>query len=68
MVEFEKDDGTLSIPPQGLSDYPFLTVEFNDLDLVFDLNLQGQRLVFERKLEDEKISGDFTQQGQTFPC
>ncbi|MFD1030189.1 alpha/beta hydrolase [Metaplanococcus flavidus] len=67
VVEFEEDGGTLSIPLQGLSDFPFSTVEFNDPDLMFDLNLQGQRLVFDGKLEDGKISGDFTQQGQTFP-
>lgn len=67
IVKFEEDGGTLSIPVQGLSDYPFSTVEFNDPDLMFDLNLQGQRIVFDGKLEDEKISGDFTQMGQTFP-
>lgn len=67
IVKFEEDGGTLSIPLQGLSDYPFSTVEFNDPDLMFDLNLQGQKLLFEGKLEDGKISGDFTQMGQTFP-
>lgn len=66
-VEFEKDGGTLSIPVQGLRDFPFSTVEFNDPELVFDLNIQGQRIVFDGKLENDKISGDFTQQGQTFP-
>ena len=67
IVKFEEGGGTLSIPLQGLSDYPFSTVEFNEPDLMFDLNLQGQRLVFDGKLEEGKIFGDFTQQGQTFP-
>ena len=67
LVEFQEGGGTLSIPLQELSDFPFSTVEFNDPDLVFDLNLQGQRLVFDGKLEEGKIVGDFTQQGQTFP-
>ncbi|MGI2329150.1 hypothetical protein [Planococcus sp. YIM B11945] len=67
IVEFGEDDGTLSIPLHGLSDFPFLTVEFNDRDLVFEINLQEQRLVFAGKLEDGKISGNFTKQGQTFP-
>ncbi|ANU26290.1 alpha/beta hydrolase [Planococcus versutus] len=67
LVEFEKDGGTLSIPLQELSAAPFSTVEFNDPELVFELNLQGQVLVFDGKLEDGKIRGDFTQQGQAFP-
>ena len=67
LVEFEKDGGTLSIPLQGLSNAAFSTVEFNDPKLVFELNLQGQVLVFDGKLDDGKIRGDFTQQGQTFP-
>lgn len=67
IVKFEEESGTLSIPVQGLSDYPFSTVEFKDSDLMFNLDLQGQKLVFDGKLEDGKISGDFSQQGQTFP-
>lgn len=67
LVEFKNDGGTLSIPLQGLSDYPFSTVEFNDPDLVFELNLQGQRLVFDGKLEDGGILGNFKQMVQIFP-
>ena len=66
LVDFEKDGGTLSIPLQGLNAAAFSTVEFNDPKLVFELNLQGQVLVFDGKLDDGKIRGDFTQQGQTF--
>lgn len=60
LVEFQEDGSTLSIPLQGLSDFPFSTVKFNEPDLVFQMTLQEQRLVFDGKLEDEKISGDFT--------
>lgn len=67
IVAFEGDGGTLSIPVQGLSDYPFSTVEFKNPELIFDLDLQGQKLVFDGKLEDGKISGNFTQMGQVFP-
>lgn len=66
-VEFEADKGMISIPIQGLHDYPLTNVTLNESDVLFDMNIQGQKLTFDGKVQQEKISGTFTQQGQTFP-
>ncbi|MEK4484070.1 alpha/beta hydrolase [Psychrobacillus sp. FSL H8-0484] len=67
IIEFEADKGTISIPVQGLSNYPLTNVKLNDSDILFNMDIQGQKLTFNGKMEQEKISGTFTQQGQAFP-
>lgn len=67
MVEFEADKGMISIPIQGLNDYPLTNAKLNGIDVTFDMNIQGQKLTFVGKVEQEKMTGTFTQQGQTFP-
>lgn len=67
IVEFEADKGMISIPIQGLNDYPLTNAKLNGADVFFDMNIQGQKLTFDGKVEQEKIKGTFTQQGQTFP-
>lgn len=67
IVEFEADQGMISIPIQGLNDYPLTNAKLNGADVFFDMNIQGQKLTFDGKVEQEKIIGTFTQQGQTFP-
>lgn len=67
IVKFEEDKDTISIPVQGLSDYPLTSVKLDQSDVFFNMNIQGQKLTFDGKVEQEKITGTFTQQGQTFP-
>ncbi|WP_144510590.1 S9 family peptidase [Bacillus sp. FJAT-22090] len=67
VVEFGTEKGMISIPVQGLSDYPLSDVKLNASDVFFNMNIQGQKLSFVGKVEQEKISGTFTQQGQSFP-
>ena len=67
IVKFEEDKDAISIPAQGLSDYPLTSVKLDQLDVFFNMNIQGQKLTFVGKVEQEKITGTFTQQGQTFP-
>ncbi|MFJ8065799.1 MarR family transcriptional regulator [Psychrobacillus sp. NPDC096426] len=66
IVEFEADKGMISIPVQGLNNYPLTNTKLNESDVFFDMNIQGQKLTFDGKVEKEKITGTFTQQGQTF--
>ncbi|WP_211655302.1 alpha/beta hydrolase [Planococcus alpniumensis] len=66
-IEFAGNEGTLSIPLQGIENYPLSTVKFNDPELAFDVTIQGERLVFEGELNAEKITGQMTQQNQNFP-
>jgi len=67
IVEFEVDKGMISIPLQGLNDYPLTSVKLTESELFFNMNIQGQKLTFDGKVEQEKITGTFTQQGQAFP-
>ncbi|WP_083509190.1 alpha/beta hydrolase [Planococcus rifietoensis] len=66
-IEFAGDEGSLSIPLQGIENYPLSTVKFNEPEVAFDATIQGERLVFEGKLNAEKITGQMTQQNQNFP-
>lgn len=67
MIQFSKDGGTISIPLQGLNEYPLKTVKLTGSDLFFDMNIQGMTITFEGKVNKDKISGTFVQQGQSFP-
>ncbi|KAA0956002.1 lysophospholipase [Sporosarcina sp. ANT_H38] len=67
ILTFEKNNGAISIPAQGLSDYPLTSVIINESDVFFDMAIQGQPITFDGKVEQEKITGTFTQQGQSFP-
>ncbi|TQR17333.1 alpha/beta hydrolase [Psychrobacillus vulpis] len=67
IVTFNKNDGTISIPIQGISDYPLTSVNLNNPNVSFDMDIQGQRITFDGKVDSEKITGTFTQQGQSFP-
>ncbi|RNF41294.1 alpha/beta fold hydrolase [Planococcus salinus] len=57
----------ISIPVQGLQNFPLATVDFDDPGIYFDMNLQGQQISFEGELSGEEITGTFTQQGQSIP-
>lgn len=66
-IEFTEGEGSLSIPLQGIENYPLSTVKFDDPEVAFDTTIQGERLVFEGALNGEKITGNMTQQNQKFP-
>lgn len=64
----EKWTGLLSIPAQGLNDYPATSVSLKSTDeIVVLLNLSGQQVTFEGKYDEGKIAGSFRQGGQSFP-
>ncbi|WP_236694861.1 alpha/beta hydrolase family protein [Peribacillus butanolivorans] len=67
IVHFTKKDGTISIPVQGLNKFPLTSVKLNKSDLFFDMKIQNQQITFDGKVDQEKISGTFVQQGQEFP-
>ncbi|WP_256975903.1 S9 family peptidase [Paenibacillus sp. MY03] len=67
IVKFEESKGTISIPIQGLTDYPLSSVKLSDSDLFFDMSIGGQKITFDGNVEEEKIAGTFKQNGQTFP-
>ncbi|WP_404457364.1 alpha/beta hydrolase family protein [Oceanobacillus kapialis] len=67
-LTLEEEGGTISIPAQGLADYQLSTVEVKeDQQIIITINIQGQLLTFDGQLTEEKITGNFTQNGQQFP-
>lgn len=67
IVAFTQEEGMISIPIQGVMDYPLSSVKLKKEEIYFDMNLQGQEITFDGEVKDDMISGSFTQQGQTFP-
>lgn len=65
-VNIEEDASTISIPIQGLKDYP-LTAKKQEDAVNFEMDLSGQKITFDGKVAGEKIEGTFKQGGQTFP-
>lgn len=66
-ITFKESEGTISIPVQGITNYPLSNVNLSGSDLSFEMEIQGQSLKFVGQAEQEKISGTFTQSGQSFP-
>ncbi|WP_077302860.1 alpha/beta hydrolase family protein [Virgibacillus pantothenticus] len=71
-VTLQKKDGelsgTMSIPMQGLSDYPLSTVEQKgENELLFTMKIQNQIISFEGKIDSDQIAGTFKQNNQAFP-
>lgn len=67
ILEFAESKGTLSVPAQGLTNYPFETVEYEADKVSIDINLNGSAIKIEGALQDNEISGTFTQDGMSFP-
>ncbi|WP_246202662.1 alpha/beta hydrolase [Virgibacillus doumboii] len=70
IVNLKKNDewsGTISIPIQGVKDFPLSSVTVNNQDVAFFMKIQGQQISFDGKLKENTIEGTFSQQGQSFP-
>lgn len=70
IVNLIKEDGrsgTISIPVQGIKDYPLSSVTVNGQDIAFFMEVHGQQISFDGEYKDDVIEGNFSQQGQTFP-
>lgn len=66
-VEFEDDKGMISIPIQGLENYPLSTIKREGKSITFTMEVQGQRIIFDGDVDGEEIAGTFKQNGQFFP-
>ncbi|SES99752.1 hypothetical protein SAMN05216389_104107 [Oceanobacillus limi] len=66
--EQEDVSGNISIPVQGIQNYPLSSVTMKeDKNIVFILDIQGQYMIFEGHIEEDKVTGTFKQNGQSFP-
>lgn len=66
-LHFKYDSGAISIPAQGLNNYPLSKTELIKSNLLINMEIQGQIIAFNGKVDNEKIGGTFVQQGQSFP-
>lgn len=63
----EELSGTISIPIQGMEDYPLSKVKLDDDHIVFTMDAQGDLVSFDGNVKEDSVEGTFEQQGQTFP-
>lgn len=57
----------VSIPVQGIENYPFKCVDVNTEEIVLIMEIQGDLITFDGTLETDRIEGTFKQHGQSFP-
>ena len=67
ILNLEKSNGNMSVPAQGLSEFPFEAVHYNDTDVDIQINLAGSLIKIAGALKDGQIKGTFTQNGQSLP-
>ena len=67
ILNLQKDSGTLTVPAQGLSDFPFESVKYDEHQLNITIDLAGSLIKITGTLENNEINATFTQNGQTFP-
>lgn len=67
IVDLQKESGTLSVPAQGLSNYPFKSVSYNDNKVHIIMRLNGSAIEVNGTLKDEQIKATFNQNGGEFP-
>lgn len=67
ILNLEKSSGSISIPAQGISNYAFESIKYNESDVVITINLAGSLVKIAGTLKNETIEGTFTQNGQSYP-
>lgn len=67
VLDLQKDSGDFSVPAQGISKFPIENVNYNDSQVVVEIDLAGSLIKINGLLKDEQIEASFTQNGQTFP-
>lgn len=67
IVDLQKESGTLSVPAQGLSNYPFKTVSYSGNKVHIIIRLNGSAIEVNGTLKDEQIEATFKQNGGEFP-
>ena len=67
IVDLQKQSGTLSVPVQGLQNYPFKKIAYdgNKVSILIDLN--GSKIEIDGTLSGDQIDATFKQNGGAFP-
>lgn len=67
ILNLKESSGSLSVPAQGISDFAFESIKYNESDVAITINLGGSLIKIAGKLKNETIEGTFTQNGQSYP-
>lgn len=67
IIALEKDGGNLSVPLQGLKNYPFKSITYNGDKVSISIDLNGSAITIAGELKEDKIVAAFKQNGGTFP-
>ncbi|MEO4053116.1 alpha/beta hydrolase [Solibacillus sp. CAU 1738] len=67
IVDLQKKSGTLSVPVQGLHDYPFNNITYDGDKVSIQIELNGAQIEIDGALNDEQIDATFKQNGGVFP-
>ncbi|WP_155591380.1 alpha/beta hydrolase [Lysinibacillus cavernae] len=67
IVDLQKDSGTLSVPAQGLSNFPFKSVSYTGDHVKVSINLNGSAIEIAGALKNEQIEATFQQNGGKYP-
>jgi len=67
ILNLEESSGSISVPAQGVSDFAFESIKYNESDLAITINLAGSQIKIAGKLKNETVEGTFMQNGQSYP-
>ncbi|MBG9456465.1 hypothetical protein ABE61_21225 [Lysinibacillus sphaericus] len=67
IVELQKDSGKLSVPAQGLSNYPFKSIKYNGDQVNVSINFNGSAIEINGTLKDGQIEATFQQKDGKLP-
>ncbi|EON71964.1 alpha/beta hydrolase [Lysinibacillus sphaericus] len=66
IVDLQKNDGSFSVPAQGLSNYPFKSVKYDGNQVSVSINLNGSAIKIDGALKGQQIEATFNQNGGKF--
>lgn len=67
VLDLQKQTGTLSVPVQGLQNYPFKSVAYDGNKVSILIDLSGSKIEIDGTLSGEQIDATFNQNGGVFP-
>lgn len=67
IIDLKKESGTLSVPAQGLSNFPFQSVTYTGDKVKVAINLNGSAIAINGTIKNEQIEATFQQNGGKYP-
>lgn len=67
IVDLQKNSGTLSVPAQGISNFPLKSVNYTGDQVSVSIHLNGSVIAINGTFKNEQIEATFQQNGGTFP-